>query len=175
MNTLCIIGNLGKDPEIRRTPSGDAVVSFSIAVSEKWNGTNGPQERTDWFDIVAWRGTAELIGQYVKKGHKVGIVGKLRQNKWEDKDGNARSKVEIHADRVDFLTPKSQDAAPAGNQQQQQPPQQQQSYQPQQQPPPQGQGGYPQQQAPAGYPSQGSGASGPPPYQGAQQEDDLPF
>lgn len=87
LNKVQLIGNLGKDPELKFTPSGIAVATFSIATSEKWKDQEGNvQEKTEWHNIVAWRKTAEICGEYLKKGSKVYVEGKLETTPYE-KDG----------------------------------------------------------------------------------------
>jgi len=87
LNKVQLIGNLGKDPELKFTPSGVAVATFSIATSEKWKDQEGnAQEKTEWHNIVAWRKTAEICGEYLKKGSKVYVEGKLETTPYE-KDG----------------------------------------------------------------------------------------
>jgi single-strand DNA-binding protein len=91
LNQVILIGNCGKDPEIRSTPSGAQVASFSVATSEKWTDKDGQKhEKTDWANIQAWRTAAEYVEKNVRKGMRVAIVGKLRTSTWEDKDGNKR-------------------------------------------------------------------------------------
>lgn len=104
MNSVNIIGRLGRDPETRYTQGGSAVTNFSIAVDETYKET----KTTHWFKIVAWAKTAELVQQYLTKGSLVGITGRLQTRQWEDKQGGKRESVEIVADRVQFLTPKSE-------------------------------------------------------------------
>lgn len=99
LNQAQIIGNLGRDPEIRYTPDGRAVANLNIATSETWKDkdTGEKQERTEWHRVVAFGKLAEIIGEYLKKGRKVFIQGKLQTRKWEDKDGNDRYTTEIVA------------------------------------------------------------------------------
>jgi single-strand DNA-binding protein len=98
-----LIGNLGKDPELKYTPSGVAVATFSIATSEQWKDQEGnTQERTEWHNIVAWRKLAEIVGEYLKKGKKVYIEGKLQTRNYE-KDGVKRYVTEIVADQLIML------------------------------------------------------------------------
>lgn len=104
LNKVTLIGNLGKDPELKYTPSGEAVVRFSIATNESYKDPNGQLvERTEWHNIVAWRKLAELFGQYLKKGSKVYLEGKLQTRSWEDKEGNKRYTTEIVANEFVFL------------------------------------------------------------------------
>jgi len=97
------IGNLGKDPELRYTPSGKAVATFSIAVTEKYNG----EERTEWINIVVWEGLAEICGKYLEKGKRVYIEGRMQTRSYDDRDGNRRSITEIVAHKMDMLSPPS--------------------------------------------------------------------
>ncbi len=96
VNKVTLIGNLGKDPELRYAPSGSAVASFSLATSEQWKDHEGnPQERTSWHNIVAWGKLAEIAAEYLKKGKKVYIEGRLQYRDYEGKDGNKRYVTEI--------------------------------------------------------------------------------
>ena len=107
INKVILIGNLGKDPEIRYTQSGAAVVNFSIATTERWKGQDGQQqENTEWHNIVAWKRLAEICSEYLHKGSKVYIEGKLQTRKWQDKDGNDRYTTEIVARDMQMLTPR---------------------------------------------------------------------
>lgn len=105
INKVILIGNLGKDPEIRYMPNGGSVVNFSIATSESWKDDMGQKnERTEWHNCVAYGKTAELIGQYLKKGSKAFIEGSLRTRKWQDKTtGQDRYTTEINVRDVQFL------------------------------------------------------------------------
>jgi len=107
INKVILIGNLGKDPEIRYTQSGAAVVNFSIATTERWKGQDGQQqEQTEWHNIVAWKRLAEICSEFLSKGSKVYIEGKLQTRKWQDKDGNDRYTTEIVARDMQMLTPR---------------------------------------------------------------------
>ena len=100
MNVVCLIGRLGKDPELRVTQSGTSVARFSIAVDRR-----DENKTTDWFEITCFGKVAESTGQYMKKGCMVGVTGRLQQDKWQDKQsGQNRSKVSIIANQVDFLS-----------------------------------------------------------------------
>lgn len=104
MNLAIIIGNLGKDPELRHTGSGTAVCSFSVATSEKWTGKDGEKkEQTEWHNVVVWEKQAETCAQYLKKGSKVCVRGSIQTRKY-DKDGQTRYSTEIKAERVEFLS-----------------------------------------------------------------------
>ena len=100
MNTANIIGNLTRDPELKHSQSGKAIVNFSIAVQRKFK-----KDETDFFECVAWDKTAELIAEHFCKGHKIGITGDLQQQRWE-KDGKKQSKVIINVSQIDFLQAK---------------------------------------------------------------------
>lgn len=111
VNKVLLIGNLGKDPEIRNTPSGAAVANFSIATSKKFKDKNGErQERTEWHRLVAFNRTAEVVGEYLRKGSKVFIEGRLQTRKWTDKEGVERYSTEIIVDNLQML-----DGKPAGD------------------------------------------------------------
>jgi single-strand DNA-binding protein len=114
INKVIIIGRLGKDPEVKYTPSGDAVCNFSVATSDKWadKSTGEKKERTEWHRIVAWRRLAEICGEYLKKGREVYIEGKLQTRSWE-KDGTKRYMTEILASTVQFLGDNRQEAGQA--------------------------------------------------------------
>jgi single-strand DNA-binding protein len=103
VNKVILVGRLGKDPDVRYTPSGDAVAELSIATSEKFKGREGDfTERTEWHKGIVWRNTAEFAKQYLKKGQLVYAEGKLQTRKWQDKSGNNRYTTEI---QVSTLTP----------------------------------------------------------------------
>ncbi len=96
VNKVTLIGNLGKDPELRYAPSGSAVASFSLATSEQWKDQEGnPQERTSWHNIVIWGKLAEIAAEYLKKGRKVYLEGRLQYRDYEDKSGNKRYVTEV--------------------------------------------------------------------------------
>ena len=104
VNKAIIIGNLGKDPEVRYTQSGRAMARFSVATTETWmDRDNSRQERTDWHNIVVWGKQAETCGQYLSKGRQVYIEGSIRPRSYEDKEGNTRYTTDIEAQRVQFL------------------------------------------------------------------------
>ncbi len=111
LNKIMLIGNLGKDPEMNYTPSGMAVTKFPLAVSRyKKSNTGERQEETDWFNIVAWDKRAETCNTYLHKGSKVYIEGRLTQRKYTDKNGIERWMVEVIANDMEMLTPKSAQA-----------------------------------------------------------------
>ena len=104
VNKVMLIGNLGKDPELRFTPSGRAVARFSLATSEQWTTPEGQkQDRTEWHNIVVWGKQAETCGQYLSKGRQVFIDGSIRSRQYDDKEGQKRYITEVIAQRVQFL------------------------------------------------------------------------
>ena len=104
VNKVILIGNLGKDPEVRFMPNGDAVCNFSIATTDSWKDKNGEkQERTEWHNIVMYRKLAEIAGEYLKKGRPIFIEGRLQTRKWQTKEGQDRYTTEIIADRMQML------------------------------------------------------------------------
>lgn len=105
LNKVLLIGNLGRDPEVRYMTNGEAVANFSIATTESWKGKDGQkQERTEWHNIVMYRKLAEIAGQYLKKGSAVYVEGKLQTRKWQDKNtGQDRYTTEIIADEMKML------------------------------------------------------------------------
>ena len=102
MNRVTIMGRLTKDPELRRTGSGIAVVSFSIAVERDHSSKEDGSKETDFFYVTAWRSTAEFAAKYLSKGRMIGVDGRLQSRSYEDKNGNKRDVVEIMADRIYF-------------------------------------------------------------------------
>ena len=106
VNKVILIGNLGKDPEVRHLENGSAVANFSIATSEVYTDKSTGQkvENTDWHDIVVWRGLAEVAEKYIKKGYKVYVEGKLKKRSWKDKEGNMRYTTEVVADELTILS-----------------------------------------------------------------------
>ena len=105
VNKVILIGNLGKKPELRYTPGGQAVANFTLATNERFGGRDGQpaQERTEWHRIVVWGRTAENCGQYLDKGRSVYIEGRLQTREWQDKEGQKRQTTEIVANTVQFL------------------------------------------------------------------------
>lgn len=147
VNKVILIGNIGKDPEVRRLENGAVVANFPLATSETYvdRATGERRDNTDWHNIVMWRGLAEIAEKYARKGQKIYIEGKLKNRSWTDKDGNTRYTTEVLADEMTLLTPRSENDRPMENQQT---------------PPP-----YPAQQP-----------SNPSPINlGAAEDDDLPF
>ncbi len=105
INKVILVGNLGNDPETRYMPSGDAVTNISVATSESWKDkqTGEQKEKTEWHKVVMFRRLAEVAAEYLRKGSQVYIEGKLRTNKWQDRDGNDRYTTEIIADEMQML------------------------------------------------------------------------
>lgn len=104
VNRVTLIGNLGRDPEMRYLPSGEAVASFSVATTEKWKDKSGAaQERTDWHRIEFIGRTAEVCGEYLKKGAPVYIEGRIQYDKWTDKEGQEKTMTKIRGDRMQML------------------------------------------------------------------------
>lgn len=116
LNKVILIGNLGRDPEVRYMPNGEAVCNFSIATSDSWKDKQGQkQERTEWHNIVMYRRLAEIAGEYLKKGSSVYLEGRIQTRKWQDKNtGQDRYTTEIIADQMQMLGGKSGGAAPMG-------------------------------------------------------------
>lgn len=116
VNKVILVGNLGDDPEVRFIPNGTAVANFSVATSEQWDDKEGQrQEKTEWHRIVVWAKLAELCGEYLGKGKKVYVEGRLQTRKWDDKDGNTRYSTEVVAQQVVFLSPSDGSASPNSN------------------------------------------------------------
>ena len=152
VNKAIILGHLGNDPEVRYMPNGEPVANLSIATSETWNdkNTGEKREKTEWHRVVAYRRTAEIIGQYTRKGSKLYVEGKLQTRKWTDNNGVDRYTTEIIADSVQLLDSRRDDQSG------------QQGYQQQ---------GYQQQRPqPPRHPQDGN----PPPTQDSF-DDDIPF
>lgn len=128
MNHVSLVGNLGQDPEMKYFDSGPKVTKFSLAL--RGYSKKEDKETTDWVSCEAWGKTAELIGEYCKKGHKLAIEGSLKTRKWEDNDGNKRSRTFVLVSRVEFLKSKKQseqtEGLPAEVEQESQEPEQQQ-------------------------------------------------
>lgn len=118
LNRVQVIGNLTRDPEMKQIPGGQVVVNFSVATNSTWTDKDGnKQEKAEFHNIVAWRKLAEIIGQYLKKGSKVFIEGKLQTRSWEGEDGIKRYRTEIVADNMIMLDSKGavvSDRMPAG-------------------------------------------------------------
>ena len=104
INKVILVGNVGKDPEVRHLDNGVAVASFSLATSETYKNKDGQKvTNTEWHNIVVWRGLADVAEKYVKKGNPLYIEGKIRTRSWDDKDGNKRYITEIIADNMQML------------------------------------------------------------------------
>lgn len=115
LNKVMLIGNVTADPEVRTTPTGQNVSSFSVATNAQWTDATGQrQTRAEFHNIVAWRKLADIIGQYVKKGTKVYVEGRLQTRSWEDQAGQKRYKTEINAENLILLSSRpTTGAAPA--------------------------------------------------------------
>ena len=114
LNKVILIGRLGKDPETRYMPQGDAVCHFSLATSESWKDQQGiKQERTEWHNITLYRKTAEIAGQYLKKGSQVYLEGKIQTNQYTDKTGAERTAYDIVCDVMKMLGSKDDNAPTA--------------------------------------------------------------
>lgn len=117
VNKVILIGNLGKDPEVRYLEGGAAVANFPIATTEAYKDKNGNKvEHTEWHNIVLWRGLAEIAEKYVRKGMQVYIEGKLRTRSWQDKEGQKRYTTEVIADSMTILTRKEDSQTQQQNQ-----------------------------------------------------------
>ena len=117
VNKVILVGRLGRDPEIRSTPSGTTVAKFSIATDERYTDKSGEkQERTEWHNIVAWSKLAEICGQYLKKGKLVYIEGSLRTDSWDDKEtGQKKYRTEIVANTMQMLDRRGDDEGGGGS------------------------------------------------------------
>lgn len=110
LNKMLVIGNLGGDPEMRYTPNGDPVTSFNVATNRRYTTKDGEQrEETEWFRVTTWRQLAEQCNQYLTKGRRVYVEGRLKTSTWTGQDGQTRFSVEIDANQVVFL-----DSGPMG-------------------------------------------------------------
>ena len=113
VNKVILIGNLGKDPEVRYLDNGVAVANFSLATTENYKNKEGEKvSQTEWHNIVLWRGLAEVAEKWMKKGSSVYVEGKIRTRKWEDKDGNTRYSTEILGDNMTMLGGKPSSETP---------------------------------------------------------------
>lgn len=108
LNHIVIMGRLAKDPELRRTQSGVAVVTFNVAVDRDFKDKATGQRATDWITCVAWRSTAEFVEKYFAKGSQVLVAGRLQMRDWTDKDGNKRISAEVQAENVYFAGAKTE-------------------------------------------------------------------
>lgn len=108
INKVILIGNLGDAPEVRFTQDGTPAASFTVATTEKWKDKSGQaQEKTEWHKVVAWKRLAEICGEYLSKGSRVYIEGKLQTRKWQDKNGQDRYTAEIVANEMKMLSPRA--------------------------------------------------------------------
>ena len=103
LNKVMLIGNLGKDPEMRYTANGNAVTNFTMAVSRTFGAGEARREETEWFTVVAWERQAEFVSQYAQKGHKVFVEGRLATRSWDGPDGQKRYRTEVIAEKVMLL------------------------------------------------------------------------
>lgn len=148
VNKVILVGNLGRDPEVRSTPSGQPVASFTLATNRRWRDKNGNrQEETEWHNIVVWGKQAEIAGQYLKKGKQIFLEGRLQTRSWEDRQsGEKKYKTEIVCDNFQMLGQRGEyDAG----------------------------GGAPSSSTSSGAPSYDEGSSGG--YGGEPEDDDIPF
>jgi single-strand DNA-binding protein len=155
VNKVILIGNLGRDPEVRYMPNGGAVANVAIATSESWKDreTGESQERTEWHRVVFFRRLAEIVGEYLKKGSKVYVEGRLRTRKWQDNQGQDRYTTEIVADEMQMLDSRSGGSASFD-------------------------GGFRGKPEPASQPSGDQARQAPAPSQGVSDDgfdDDIPF
>jgi single-strand DNA-binding protein len=104
LNKVLLIGNLGSDPEVRRTQSGQSVATFRLATNESWGDKSGErQERTEWHRVVAWGRLAEIVGEYMKKGRQVYVEGRVQTRQWQDQQGQTRYMTEVVAQSIMML------------------------------------------------------------------------
>jgi len=104
VNKVILIGNLGRDPEVRYTASGQPVANFTMATTERWNDAAGERkERTEWHRIVVWGKQAEIAGEYLRKGRQVYVEGSLQTREWTDREGNKKQTTEVTAQRFQML------------------------------------------------------------------------
>lgn len=114
MNKIFLIGNLTRDPELRSTQAGVAVCTFTVAVNRRKQGAEAGQPEADFFRVTTWRQQAENCNRFLAKGRKVGVTGTLTLQHYTGNDGQQRNSLEVMADEVEFLTPRSEGAAPGG-------------------------------------------------------------
>ena len=104
VNKVILVGNLGRDAELRYTPGGAAVATLNMATTETWNDKEGQrQEKTEWHRVILWGKQAETLNQYLQKGKQIYVEGRLQTRQWDDKDGNKRYTTEIRGDRIVLL------------------------------------------------------------------------
>ena len=114
LNKVLIIGHLGRDPEMRYTPSGRPVTTFSVGASRSWNTSDGERRsETEWFNVVAWSNLAEICKQYLVKGQLVYVEGRLQTRQWEDQQGNRHSSTEIVANEMIMLEDRREERSKA--------------------------------------------------------------
>ncbi len=115
VNKVILVGNLGRDPEVRYSPNGQAIANVNIATSDSWKdkNTGEKQERTEWHRVVFFGRLAEIAGEYLKKGSQIYIEGRLQTRKWQDKDGNDRYTTEIVANEMQMLGSRAGSGVPA--------------------------------------------------------------
>ncbi|MAO72294.1 MAG: single-stranded DNA-binding protein [Flavobacteriales bacterium] len=117
VNKVILLGNLGKDPEVRHLDNGVAVANFSLATTESYTNKQGDRvNQTEWHNIVLWRGLADIAEKYLKKGNSVYIEGKISTRKWEDKEGNSKYSTDIIADKMTMLGSKQGNTSSTPNQ-----------------------------------------------------------
>ncbi|MDR2678376.1 MAG: single-stranded DNA-binding protein [Zoogloeaceae bacterium] len=116
VNKVILVGNLGRDPETRYLPNGDAVANVTIATSDQWKDKSSGEQRemTEWHRVVFYRRLAEIVGQYLKKGSQIYVEGRLRTRKWQDKDGQERYTTEIEATEMKMLGKREGQGEPMG-------------------------------------------------------------
>ena len=115
LNKVMLIGNLGKDPEVRYTTSGSAVASFPLATTEKYKNKSGEwEEKTEWHNVTLWARLAEIAGEYLSKGKTVYIEGRLQTRKWQDKEGKDRYTTEIVGEKMQMLSAKGDGGGKSG-------------------------------------------------------------
>jgi single-strand DNA-binding protein len=115
LNKVILIGNLGRDPELRYTASGQPVANFTLATTESWTNKSGEREqRTEWHRIVAWGRLAEICGEHMNKGKQVYVEGRLQTREWEDREGNKRRTTEVTANQVLMLGRRGESGSPSG-------------------------------------------------------------
>lgn len=169
LNKAMLIGNLGKDPEVRAIPSGAKVANFSIATTESYTDKNGQKvDKTEWHNIVMWRGLAEVAEKYLRKGSQVYIEGRLQTRSWDDQNGQKRYTTEIVADQMTMLGRPGgarAEGGEGGSYSRSEPAVNARS----------SGGGYGSQSAPGGSGGQGGGGYSAPSSLPPQAEDDLPF
>ena len=114
VNKVILIGNLGADPEVRYTQNGTAVANFRLATTETWKKEGGKEELTEWHRVVTFGRLAEICGEYLSKGSKVYVEGRIQTRKWEDRDGNPRYTTEIVAREMKMLSPRGAESSQGG-------------------------------------------------------------